>query len=156
MLHKDDAFKHFEMNKNILLNAKKSFLPEVFRSYPTMPASMNKHATTPSNNKETRQISLENIALNESLYSEEFQFKSDFDLITHDTIFEIRFAQTLQHKPEDTIELLAKAGILESTWKVNVRYLVVYYPLQGELVTLDILGHNDKLNAILKVLYSAR
>lgn len=67
--------------------------------------------------------------------------------------------------PEDTIELLAKAAIytqcnansdVSTPSRTPLRYLVVYYPLQGELITLDILNHNDKLDAILSILFAAR
>lgn len=40
LLHKDDAFKYFELNKNILRNARKTFLPEVFKAYPIMNATL--------------------------------------------------------------------------------------------------------------------
>lgn len=36
LLHKEDAFKHFELNKNILKNARRAFVPEVLSCYPTM------------------------------------------------------------------------------------------------------------------------
>lgn len=42
-------------------------------------------------------------------------------------------------KPEDIIELIAKAQILQNAWKTSkIKYIVIYYPLQGEMTTLDI------------------
>ncbi|KAL4481849.1 hypothetical protein ABPG74_007938 [Tetrahymena malaccensis] len=134
LLHKDDAFKHFEMNKNILKNSKKAFIPEVLKKTP-------KGGEVPQ--------------VNQTIYEESYQIKADYDIITEDTIFEIRFQQQQLIKPEDIIELQAKAQILQSAWKINkIKYIIIYYPLQGEMITMDI--QNKQLEGVMKILYNAR
>jgi hypothetical protein len=48
-------------------------------------------------------------------------------------------------KPEDAIELLAKAAILENVWKIKAHSISIYYPLQGELTSIDLLSKDPKL-----------